>query len=57
MLALDFYSELVNTTFKEELDGYTCEVALAIGYSDEKDDYNSKLPKSRKNMEDIFVHI
>ena len=50
-------SELVNAEFEEELDGYTCEVALAIGYSDEKDDYNSKLPKSRKNMEDIFVHI
>jgi len=50
-------SKLVNATFKKELDGYRCELALAIGYSDEKDDFNSKLPKSRKNLKDIFVHI
>jgi nitroreductase/dihydropteridine reductase len=50
-------SELVNETFKKELDGYVCQVALAIGYHDEKEDFNAKLPKSRLAHERIFVHI
>ncbi len=46
----------VNAEFKTELDGYQCDVALAIGYSHE-DDYNAKLPKSRLNMNDILIKI
>jgi len=46
----------VAEAFKEELDGYVCEVALAIGYHSEED-YNAKLPKTRLKHEDIFVHI
>jgi len=48
---------LVNKEFKEELKGYSCEVALAIGYHDEKNDFNAKLPKSRLSREDVFVYL
>ena len=47
---------LVNEAFKEELDGYQCDVALAIGYS-HPEDYNAALPKSRRRMESILVKI
>jgi len=49
--------ELVNEEFKEELDGYQCDVALAIGYHHPDDDYNAKLPKSRFKLEKILVRI
>jgi len=47
----------VNEEFKEELDGYQCDVALAIGYHHPDDDYNAKLPKSRFKLEKILVRI
>jgi len=47
---------LVNDEFKEELNGYQCDVALAIGYSHEED-YNAVLPKSRRRMESILVRV
>lgn len=50
-------TELVNEEFKQELDGYQCDVALAIGYHHPDQDYNAKLPKSRRAMESVFVHI
>jgi nitroreductase/dihydropteridine reductase len=46
----------VAEAFKEELDGYVCEVALAIGYHS-KEDFNANLPKSRLRHEDVFVHV
>jgi len=49
--------DLVNEEFKEELDGYQCDVALAIGYHHPDDDYNAKLPKSRFKLENILVRI
>ncbi|MCK4743730.1 MAG: NAD(P)H-dependent oxidoreductase [Sulfuriflexus sp.] len=49
--------ELVNEEFKKELNGYQCDVALAIGYHHPDDDYNAKLPKSRLNLNDILVRI
>ncbi len=49
--------EVVNREFEKELDGYQCDVALAIGYRDEKEDFNAKLPKSRKDIKDIIIHI
>jgi len=49
--------ELVNDEFKSELEGYQCDVALAIGYHHRQDDYNAKLPKSRHHLEDILVRI
>ncbi len=48
--------ELVNKEFKQELDGYQCDVALAIGYH-HPDDYNAKLPKSRLSMDSILMRI
>ena len=50
-------TKLVAEAFKEELDGYVCEVALAIGYHDEKEDYNATLPKTRLSHEDVFLHL
>lgn len=50
-------AERVNQEFAEELAGYRCEVALAIGYHDPEQDFNAKLPKSRLAMEEIFKHI
>jgi nitroreductase/dihydropteridine reductase len=47
----------VNEEFKEELDGYQCDVALAIGYRHPEDDYNAKLPKSRLSLDSILVRI
>jgi len=48
--------DLVNEEFKHELDGYQCDVALAIGYQ-HPEDYNAKLPKSRLSLESILVRI
>ena len=49
-------TELVNEEFKKELDGYRCEVALAIGYH-HPEDHNAKLPKSRLHMDEVLVRI
>ncbi|MCK5334960.1 MAG: nitroreductase family protein [Gammaproteobacteria bacterium] len=49
--------DLVNEEFKKELDGYQCDVALAIGYHHPGDDYNAKLPKSRLSLDSILVRI
>ena len=50
-------TDLVNEAFKKELDGYQCDVALAIGYHHPQDDYNAKLPKSRRSLDSILVRI
>ena len=50
-------SDLIAEEFKEELDGYQCDVALAIGYHHPEEDFNAKLPKSRLSPEKIFVHL
>ena len=47
--------ERLNKEFRHELDGYRCEVALAIGYSDQENDWNYNLPKSRRD--DIFTRL
>lgn len=46
-------SKIIGEVFEQELDGYLCEVALAIGYHHE-DDHNSKLPKSRLPREEVL---
>jgi len=48
--------ELVNEEFAKELDGYKCDVALAIGYH-HQEDYNAKLPKSRLALESVLTCI
>ncbi|WP_019615174.1 NAD(P)H-dependent oxidoreductase [Psychromonas ossibalaenae] len=40
-------SAMISEMFADELGGYTCDVALAIGYHDSVEDYNAALPKSR----------
>lgn len=50
-------SDLIGEIFSEELGGYKCDVALAIGYHNEAEDYNAKLPKSRLAKEDVFTII
>ncbi len=50
-------TDLVNDEFKNELDGYQCDVALAIGYHHPQEDYNAKLPKSRHRFERILLRI
>ena len=47
---------MVEKEFAKELDGYKCEVALAIGYRHE-DDFNAKLPKSRLDYDEMFVRL
>ena len=50
-------TQRVNREFAEELAGYRCDVALAIGYHHPEQDYNAKLPKSRKRLDDILFRI
>jgi len=49
--------DLVNKEFEKELEGYQCDVGLAIGYHHSEDDFNAKLPKSRLALSDILVRI
>ncbi|WP_019030204.1 nitroreductase family protein [Colwellia piezophila] len=48
---------LVNEEFSQELEGYQCDVAIAIGYHHPEDDFNAKLPKSRLALRDVLVRI
>lgn len=48
-------SDLISKVFAKELDGYVCEVALAMGYHHETEDYNATLPKSRLAKEAIIT--
>jgi nitroreductase/dihydropteridine reductase len=46
--------ELISELF-QELEGYQCDVALAMGYNDATEDYNAALPKSRLALENIMT--
>ena len=48
--------ELVNKEFAKELEGYQCDVALAIGYH-HPEDFNANLPKSRLSLESVLTRI
>jgi nitroreductase/dihydropteridine reductase len=48
-------SELIGEIFKDELGGFVCKVALAIGYHHGEEDYNAALPKSRLAMQDVLT--
>lgn len=50
-------SALIGEEFKQELDGHVCEVALAIGYHKEGEDYNHGLPKARLPLEDVITTL
>jgi len=48
-------SALISDIFKEELNGFVCGMALAMGYHDNKEDYNFGLPKARLSMDDVIT--
>ena len=48
-------SELIGQQFEEELAGYQCDVALAMGYHHPSEDYNALLPKSRLTLNSILT--
>lgn len=50
-------AEGINREFADELEGYRCEVALAIGYHHPTEDYNSQLPKSRLALNRILKRL
>lgn len=50
-------AQLISQEFALELDGYHCDVAVAIGYRHDKQDYNASLPKSRRKPESVFIHL
>lgn len=50
-------SELIGEIFADELGGYECHVALAIGYHDQTADYNLNLAKSRLAMSEVLTVI
>ncbi|MEZ9233428.1 NAD(P)H-dependent oxidoreductase [Vibrio amylolyticus] len=47
--------ELIGDIFKEELDGYSCDFALAMGYHKDGEDYNHGLPKARLPIDDVIT--
>lgn len=48
-------SELIGKEFKLELGGYQCDVALAMGYHHQVEDYNATLPKSRLDLMSVLT--
>lgn len=48
-------TELIAEIFKEELDGYVCDVAIAMGYHMAGEDYNYALPKARLPQKDVMI--
>lgn len=46
---------LIGEIFAEELGGYQCDVALAIGYHHPEEDYNAGLPKSRLARDEVIT--
>ncbi|MDC5757001.1 nitroreductase family protein [Vibrio europaeus] len=49
--------ELIGEVFKDELDGYVCDFALAMGYHKDGEDYNHGLPKARLPMDDVVTTL
>ncbi|WP_137167637.1 nitroreductase family protein [Salinimonas lutimaris] len=47
-------TETLNDVFAAELDGHVCEVAIAMGYHKDGDDWNHGLPKARLAQSDII---
>lgn len=47
--------ELIGELFAAELDGHVCEVALAMGYHKDGEDYNFGKPKARLAQNDVIA--
>lgn len=50
-------AQMINQEFKQELDGHSCNFALAIGYHDKEGDYNHGRPKARLDLEDVITTL
>jgi len=50
-------SKLIGEVFKDDLDGYVCDFALAMGYHKEGEDYNHGLPKARLPIDDVITTL
>ncbi|MCJ2377481.1 nitroreductase family protein [Vibrio sp. ZSDZ34] len=48
-------AKLIGEEFKDELGGYVCDFALALGYPKLDEDYNYGLPKARLPLEEIIT--
>ncbi|MEH0664471.1 nitroreductase family protein [Vibrio scophthalmi] len=48
---------LIGEEFKQELDGHVVEVALAMGYHLDGEDYNHGLPKARLALDDVITTL
>lgn len=48
---------LLSQEFNKELGGYECALALTMGYHHPDEDYNAKLPKSRRHLDNILMRI
>ncbi|KJY81872.1 flavin reductase [Vibrio galatheae] len=49
--------ELIGEIFKDELEGYVCDFALAMGYHKDGEDYNHGLPKARLPIDDVITTL
>ncbi|ANW26797.1 NAD(P)H-dependent oxidoreductase [Vibrio coralliilyticus] len=49
--------ELIGEEFKQELEGFVCDFALALGYHKDGEDYNHGLPKARLPLEDVITTL
>ena len=50
-------SSLISDIFKDELDGFQCDFALAMGYHLDGEDYNHGLPKARLPLEAVVTTL
>lgn len=48
-------AKLIGEEFKDELGGYVCDFALALGYPKLDEDYNYGLPKARLPLEEVIT--
>ncbi|WP_117233831.1 nitroreductase family protein [Vibrio maerlii] len=48
-------AKLIGEKFADELEGHVCDVALAIGYHEEGEDYNHGLPKARLAQDHVVT--
>ena len=49
--------ELIGEEFKQELEGFVCDFALALVYHKDGEDYNHGLPKARLPLEDVITTL
>ena len=49
--------KLIGEEFKQELEGFVCDFALALGYHKDGEDYNHGLPKARLPLEDVITTL